>query len=390
MNQLAPAARASFIARVRNILLSPRAEWARIDLERASVGSIYTPYVLVLAAIGPLAALIGGQLFGHGFLGVSIKPTLAGGLATAVVGYGLALAGVFILALIIEALAPSFGGTKDRVQALKIAAYSSTAAWVAGVFQILPALAILGILGLYSLYLLYLGLPILMKAPQEKALAYTIVTIIAAIVIWIVIGALTTAVTGPLVRAVSGPTTTSSATLTLPGGDKINTGELEAAARRMEEAANRAASGQATAVAAGDLAQLLPASIGGLARTSQESGQAGLEGMSTSSAQAVYEGGEARITLKVTDLGGMAALGGLASVLGVQSSRETDAGYERVGKVDGRMTMESWDRASRSGEYSVMVSDRVQVEAEGQNVEMAALKAAVNSIDLGRIERLVR
>jgi hypothetical protein len=105
-----------------------------------------------------------------------------------VVTYLLTLGGVFVLALIIDALAPSFGGTQNQVQALKVSAYSSTASWVAGIFGLVPALGILGILGLYSLYLLYLGLPVLMKAPAEKAMGYTVVVIIAAIVLFLVVG----------------------------------------------------------------------------------------------------------------------------------------------------------------------------------------------------------
>ena len=108
----------------------------------------------------------------------------------AVTTYVFALIGTYVLALIIDALAPTFLGTKNNFQALKVAAYSSTAAWLAGIFNLLPSLALLNILGLYSLYLLYLGLPVLMKAPKEKAVPYTIVVVIAAIVIFGVIGAL--------------------------------------------------------------------------------------------------------------------------------------------------------------------------------------------------------
>ncbi len=108
----------------------------------------------------------------------------------------LALAGTFVLALIIDGLAPTFGGQKNQVQALKVAAYSSTASWVAGIFMILPTLGWLGILGLYSLYLLYLGLPRVMKAPQDKAMGYTVIVIVCAIVLYVVIGAITVAVVG--------------------------------------------------------------------------------------------------------------------------------------------------------------------------------------------------
>ena len=102
--------------------------------------------------------------------------------------YVLSLAAVYILALIIDALAPTFNGQKSQIQALKVAAYSSTASWVAGIFHLIPGLRLLTILGLYSLYLLYLGLPIVMKASREKAVAYTAVVILAAIVLFMVIG----------------------------------------------------------------------------------------------------------------------------------------------------------------------------------------------------------
>ncbi len=63
-----------------------------------------------------------------------------------------------------------------------------TAAWVVGIFSLIPMLGILGLLGgLYSLYLLYLGLPVLMKAPPEKALAYTAVVILCGIVLSVIV-----------------------------------------------------------------------------------------------------------------------------------------------------------------------------------------------------------
>jgi hypothetical protein len=95
-----------------------------------------------------------------------------------------------VLALIIDALAPSFGAQKNFMQALKVAAFSPTAAWLAGVFSIIPSLGIIGaLLSLYSLYLLYVGLPTLMKPPADKAVPYLAVVIIATIVIFVVIGA---------------------------------------------------------------------------------------------------------------------------------------------------------------------------------------------------------
>ncbi len=182
----------ALMERAKNILFQPKQEWPVIDAEPASVGGLYTGYVIPLAAIGPVASLIGWSVLGMRmpFVG-AIKIPISYGLRMAVVQYVGALVGTFVLALIIDALAPTFGGQKNRIQALKVAAYSATAVWVAGIFAIIPALAILGILGLYSLYLLYLGLPTLMKAPPEKAMVYTVVVIVCAIVLAIILSVIT-------------------------------------------------------------------------------------------------------------------------------------------------------------------------------------------------------
>ena len=186
----------SLVARVKGILLSPRSEWAVIESEPATVGSLYSGYIVPLALIPCVAGFIGLSVFGYTLMGTTIKLSMASGLEAAIVRYVLALAGTWVLALIIDALAPTFGGTKNPIAALKVAAYSSTASWVAGVFAILPVLAALGILGLYSLYLLYLGLPALMKSPADKSLGYTIVVIVAAIVIFAIAGVVAGRFTG--------------------------------------------------------------------------------------------------------------------------------------------------------------------------------------------------
>lgn len=186
------------IQRAKDILLKPKETWPVIAAEPATTQSIYVPYVLVLAAIGPLAGFIGGQVFGFTMLGVTYHPPLVGALVSAIVSYGLSLATIFILALVIDGLAPNFGGQKDQVQALKVAAYSATAGWVGGIFGILPALAIIGLLfALYGLYLLYLGLPVLMKVPQDKALGYTVVVVIVYIVLFLIVGAVVAALAAP-------------------------------------------------------------------------------------------------------------------------------------------------------------------------------------------------
>ncbi|HWP15285.1 MAG TPA: YIP1 family protein, partial [Xanthobacteraceae bacterium] len=91
------------------------------------------------------------------------------------------------VAWLINFLADKFGGTSDFQSAMKVGAYAPTAAWVASVFSLLPILAVLTVLGLYSFYLLYLGLPILMRAPADKALGYLLAVIVCTIIVWGVI-----------------------------------------------------------------------------------------------------------------------------------------------------------------------------------------------------------
>jgi hypothetical protein len=174
-----------------DLVLTPKAAWADIDSEITPLPKLFTGYVMILAAIGPICMAIGTLLFGLGGLGAFFHPNPISILATAIASYVLTLASVFVLGLIIEALAPQFGGVKSRSQAMKVAAYTGTASWLAGIFSLLPQLSALHFLGLYSLYLLYLGLPQLMKAPQEKALAYTAVVLVIALVLGVLIGALT-------------------------------------------------------------------------------------------------------------------------------------------------------------------------------------------------------
>jgi hypothetical protein len=179
----------NLVNRVKRILLSPRTEWEVIDAEPTTPAQLYTGYILPLAAIGPIAQIIGYSVFGISvpFMGTYRVP-IGSAITSALVAYVLSLVATYVLALIIDGLAPTFNGQRSQTQALKVAAYSSTASWVAGIFALIPGLRLLAILGLYSLYLLYLGLPILMKAPREKAMAYTAVVVLAAIVLFMVIG----------------------------------------------------------------------------------------------------------------------------------------------------------------------------------------------------------
>jgi hypothetical protein len=183
----------NLIERAKNIIITPKSEWEVIAPETTPTAELYKSYIIPLAAIAPIASFIGLSVVGFG----PFRLPIMSGLTSAVISYVFGLVGVFLIGLIINALAPTFGGEKNPMQALKVAAYAYTPAWVAGVLQLIPALAILVLLAsLYGLYVLYLGLPVLMKSPKEKALGYTVVVIICAIVIGVVFAAVVGSIVG--------------------------------------------------------------------------------------------------------------------------------------------------------------------------------------------------
>lgn len=175
--------RKGLFERAKDILMSPKTEWGVIDGEASTVSGIFTGYVLILAALGPIASIIGQQVLGvYGF-----KPPIEISIASAVLSYVCQLVSVYVTALIIDALATSFGGTKNSLAAFKVAAYSATAYWIASIITIVPLLGWLAWIGaLYGWYLLYLGLIAVMKGPQDKAIGYTAVTILVEIVLYFV------------------------------------------------------------------------------------------------------------------------------------------------------------------------------------------------------------
>ncbi|MGJ7570826.1 Yip1 family protein [Variovorax sp. RB2P76] len=173
----------NLVDRVQSILLRPKITWLAIEEEPADAASLYRNYVMILALIPAVASFIGLSLVGIGAFGVSFRVPIVAGLANMVVGYVMSLVMVFVLALIIDAMAPTFEGTKSQIGALKLSAYASTAAFVGGIFSLLPSLSVIGALAaLYGVYLLYTGLPVLMKCPHDKAIAYTAVVVVCAIV----------------------------------------------------------------------------------------------------------------------------------------------------------------------------------------------------------------
>jgi hypothetical protein len=324
---------------------------------------------------------------------------------------------VFVLTLIVDALAPSFGGTKGQVSALKLVAYASTAGWVGGVFHLVPGLGILALIAsLYGIYLIYLGLPVLMKCPQDKAGAYTAVVIVCAIVIYIVLGALTTMSAPMRFGAWSGwgASHGSAVTIKTPDGEvKIDTAKMDELAKKMEEAGKRmeeaqksgdpAATGKAMGemmgaltggngqpIPAADLKAVLPEALGDLKRESIESQGGQAIGIASSMAKASYAAGDKHLQLTITDLGGTAGLAALAAWSGMTMDKETAEQVEKVYKQGERTVREQYRKDGSQGEVTVLLTNGVIVEAKGQQLDLATLKKSLDAVGLDKLEAVKR
>lgn len=407
----------NLVQRVKDILLKPQATWQEIDREAATPASLYSSYLVILAAIPAIAGFVGLSIIGVGGLGMTFRVPFFSGLLNMVVGYVLTLVAVYVLSLIVDALAPSFQGRKDPVSALKLVVFGATASLVGGVFNLIPALSVLGLLAaLYTIYLIYLGLPVLMKCPPEKALAYTAVVVVCGIVMGVVIGALAALTTSGagVGRLAGGASGGADIQISTPSGEvKVDTAKLDEMARKMEEAGKRMEQAQASgdtaavgkamgdvlgalggaggaALPAASLKALLPEAVGELKRESIESSGGQAVGLAGATAKAVYRQGPKSLELSITDLGGLAGAAALAGLANVTADRETPDTIEKTYKQGGRTVKEDARKDGSQGELTVLLTNGVMVEARGRQLAMPQLKAAVDGLDLAGLEKMQR
>jgi Yip1 domain len=412
------------VQRAKNICLTPKTEWPVIGGETTPTAELVTGYVLPLAAIGAVAGLIGRSLVGVTLplLGTYRTPIVAG-IGLAIFGLVMAVVAVFVIGFVINALAPTFGAEKNSAQALKVAVYAYTPGWVAGVLQIIPMLGILAVLAaLYGLYLLYLGLPVLMKCPKEKAVGYTIVTVICAIVFSIVVGIVAAAIGGAGLMGAgaigalggSGGQTASATAQTAKPDPNSALGRLQALSNSLDQANQKMQDAQAKGDTAGQAAAamqglgallgggsrvepvdidqlkpLLPETFAGLARRSSKAEKNGVLGLSVSNAEAEYGDGNTKsVTLDISDSGGMSGLVAMAGWAGAEGEKEDANSSEKTTKENGRLVHEEVSKTGGTNEYDVVIGDRFVIGAKGDGVDINALKAAVAGLDLAKLESM--
>ncbi len=183
----------NLVERAKNIIMTPKTEWAVIASEEPNANGIFMGYALPLILLSAAAAFIGhgfiwGSHYGLGGFGGS---AISWGIYSAVMVVVAGVLGVWLTAMIVNALAPSFGSEKNMGRAMQLVVYSYTPAWIGGLLMIYPPLGFIGSLfGIYGLYLIYLGLPHTMKTPADKVVTYMVISIVAIVVIYFVVAAI--------------------------------------------------------------------------------------------------------------------------------------------------------------------------------------------------------
>ena len=401
----------NLVERVQAILLKPKETWPVIAQEGGDVASIYRNYLVFLAAIPAVATFIGLSLVGAGMFGVSFRVPIVAGLVNMEVGYVLSLVMVYVLSLIANALAPTFAGEKNALNAFKLIAYASTAGMVGGIFSLMPGLSMLGLLAsLYSIYLIYTGIPPLMKSSEDKAIGYTVVIIVCGIVAGLVMGLATSLLTRGGGLGMGGMGSASDQTsFKVPGTEvTLDTSKIEEATRKMQEAQDKgdqAAAGKAMGdlmgaalggqggkpIAPDALKAFVPEKLAGLARTSIEARSDAAMGMTFSSVAASYTKDAQTLELKVQDLGAVPAL---AMAMGAWANstveRETATEVERVFKKDGVTVKEEYSKDGSRAEAALMLGNSVMLEVKGQGAGIEAVRAALASLDVKGLAALAR
>jgi hypothetical protein len=432
--------------RIKNILLTPKTEWPAIAAEPTSIGQICLGYVMPLTAWAALISVVRLTLIGTRLpYGTLVRTPLSGGLSLIIWTFVGSFVGVFLIALIVNLLAPTFGGTRHQGQALKVAGYSVTPAYLGSVLALSPIFPGLMqfLVFCFGLYVLYLGLPVLMRAPQSRALAYTATVVVCCFLLGIVLMLLTTglsifagsagllgndtaaqaasadqgaAALGNGVGDMLGTDAKGKAGITAALSNLIKAGDQNAATNtstnnglQAAAPANTPVDGAQNAGAAvggllgalggalgGDhpkaavdfksLTPLLPPDLPGMKRTAAAGESQGAVGIKTTSASGTYQGSTGTIKIEITDMSAVSGLMGMAGALVQNTTSESETGFERDQVLGGRTAHEKYDAPAKHGDITIIVAKRYQVELIGDGVEMSALEQAVDHIDLARLE----
>jgi len=174
------------INQAKDLVINPAGTLKKLKDEKVEFNDI----IIYLAIVGFPTFI--GLLIGYGFLWWGGGNLIGYAFAIAIITYIMAIIGVIIFGHILNAIAPNFKTTQNKMQALKLVSYAATPWLLLGIVNIFPAAGLISLLGgLYGLYILYIGIPILMGTGKEQHLGLFVVGLIIYIVIMGIINWLT-------------------------------------------------------------------------------------------------------------------------------------------------------------------------------------------------------
>lgn len=353
-----------FVDRLKNFIVAPQAEWDRIVHEPSdNIAGLYIAYVVPFALLSAVAGAVGAIVFSR------FVPSHA--LIDAVFFVILAIALVFIAAIIANALAPLFDSQRDAGQAHKLAVYSAWPALAAGVFNALPVIAWFGIIGLYSLGLLFMGLPRLMGTPELKRIPYMALLLALTAVTLIVLSMLAQSARAALIAlpvfAAHPPTVAAPER----AGPNLNTEPLQRSADFRGP------------IQAERLEGFLPATLPGGYRRGAVSSTIVAGG---AEARAEYTNGSARLIVVVSQLAGVGAVDGYVQRMDVRPSQRTETLEVRTESLHGRLISEETNTASGTVRYVVMGTGLALIAEGAGGATMDEARAALETLDIQRLE----
>jgi hypothetical protein len=178
------------VLRAHAMLVDSPAEWAKIEAEPGDAAHVLTSYAAFWALIPALCGFVGACVVGVVLPGGAIARTpMLAGLFGAVFGYVMMCGAVLVLGLLIQLLAPRFDSRRDFNGAFKLAVYSYTPLWLAGIFLLAPGLRFLLFTAFYGVYLVWSGLPVLLQTPAPRIPAYTALIVASACLLTLLIAA---------------------------------------------------------------------------------------------------------------------------------------------------------------------------------------------------------
>ena len=364
----------ALVARVKDLLLSPKTEWDVIGQEDVTPRRLVLGYVLPMLAIPTFATIVGLSVIGIQGSRVPLLPVAI----SSVVFYVLAVVGVGVFAIAISWLSPKFGGKSSFKQAFKLSAYSITAAALAGVAVAVPALGIFAMIGaVYSLYLLFVGAPKVMGASAAASVNFSIVTTMTAVTFALVAGL--AAMTVMLAAGVPPERLAQYAAHAAKDTARAETAVLPPEAGELKP-------GAPAHVTTGDLRDAAPLKLAELDRVAVSVERRGIGTARVVQLEADYQRGARYMTLQITLSGAIAQAIGFGGASTSEYDLETTDGYARRRRIGEAIVAEEWNNTSRAGSYGRLVEDRFYVKASGRGgVSPAELRQAVELFGKGTL-----